>query len=156
MKRKILIELYNVFESMKNIKNVEFMYLIIKNKFKIKDEIEIFRQLSQPSDEYIEYLKELEEIAYKYAERDENGNLVRTATGIKVKDKNISLAENAVNHLKIKHKKAINEYEERQKQIEKILDEEIDIKLEKIPYDLLPKDEISGEQLEILFPIIEK
>lgn len=156
MKKKILIELYNVFESMKNIKNVEFMYLIIKNKFKIKDEIEIFRQLSQPSDEYIEYLKELEEIAYKYAERDENGNLVRTATGIKVKDKNISLAENAVNHLKIKYKKAINEYEERQKQIEKILDEEIDIKLEKIPYDLLPKDEISGEQLEILFPIIEK
>lgn len=156
MKKKILIELYNVFESMKNIKNVEFMYLIIKNKFKIKDEIEIFRQLSQPSDEYIEYLKELEEIAYKYAERDENGNLVRTATGIKVKDKNISLAENAVNHLKIKYKKAINEYEEKQKQIEKILDEEIDIKLEKIPYDLLPKDEISGEQLEILFPIIEK
>ena len=93
MKKKILIELYNVFESMKNIKNVEFMYLIIKNKFKIKDEIEIFSQLSQPSDEYIEYLKELEEIAYKYAERDENGNLVRTATGIKVKDKNISLAD---------------------------------------------------------------
>jgi predicted DNA binding protein len=155
MIKKEIIELFNVFESLKHIKDVDFMYLIIKNKQKIKDEIEAIRKISIPSEYYMNYNNEKTELIEKYCEKDEYENIINNNGVFKlIKDKTKE-AKIAFQFLDDKYKNTIEENKKQQEKVEKILNEEIEIDFIKIDLDVIPKNEVTGEQLEILMKIIK-
>lgn len=156
MTKRNLIEMYNVFESLSNIKNVEFMYPIIQNKLKIKNDVDAIKELSEPSEKYLEFLREKNKAINKYAKRDKNDNIISKNNDVLLQKDKLKEFEAVIISLEDKFKDAIKEYKKQQEKVEKILDEKIEVEFKKIDYESIPKDEVNGEQLEILFPIIKE
>lgn len=154
MIKKDLINMYNIFEQLKQIKDVKFAYTIVKNKLKIKDEITAIQQISEPSKEYFEYESKRQKLIKEYCIRDEDGN-VKMVNGFAtyIPDK-AHKAKEAVDNLIKEYIDVIKEQNKKEVEIQKILEEEIDIDFIKINFNDLPQ-EINAEQLEVLFPIID-
>ena len=121
MNKRDLVSLHNAIVALEGRQfNVKFSYFIAKNKIFIKDEIEALNEAKKPPVGFVAYDNKRVELARKYADRDQNGN-------VKIEDNNFVITENfdkfrvELEKLKEKYKDPIAEYEAQIKEFEDLL-----------------------------------
>jgi hypothetical protein len=152
IKRAELYKILSGLNELSNAKGVKFAYAVLKNKKAIEKELEILEELKKPSEKEQEFEKKREGLCIKYAKKDENGNA-------KIKDNQYIIEDN--DKLQEDFKKLVEDNKnleqekvKKQKELNSLLEEEVDIDLYKIKQDNLP-NEITANQLEKIELIIE-
>jgi hypothetical protein len=125
MKKKHLLMLYDGICSLNTKANGEFGYILAKNRSLIEDEITALKQANQPSERFAEYQRLL----------------------------SVSETVDDSKHLQDMFSDAITERKKQVEQINKLLDEEVQIDFIKIKRSDIPKD---ATHIQSLFPIIEE
>jgi len=159
MKRKELIELYKRFNEIEHINGVEFSYKMNYNKKVIKDEIELIQSSFKTPVQYTDYLQKEKELIYKYAEKDEQGQIKQNQH----ENGNISVTINEMEtfnklhtELNEQYNESINEYVKLQQEYNTFLEEDYDTsKFKNIFFELIP-DSITMKEMEILTHFIKE
>ena len=134
--------IYNVLKNVKTqSKSVKVKYVIAKLLTEIEKELDILRQVAEPSEQFKQFEEERLQLLMKYAKRDEKGNIV-----YKDSAKNFVEIESEEGHQKLKEltEKYKDAIEERKKQLEQlrntITTETMQIHLPKLSFDDLDPD----------------
>lgn len=154
--KKQILELHSALLSVGNLKGVRFSYAVAKNLSSLATEVIALQKAYTTSKEFNEYDNERIKLAEKHAERV-NGrpDLIITKDGLEkynIKDEPKFFAELKI--LQSKHETAIKNREDQLKEIDKILEEQVDIDLCKISINDIP-EEIQAKQMADLFMIVE-
>lgn len=153
MKKQDALNLFQGLNTLAGLKGVKFSYAVAKNINILKGEVESLEKSITPSEEFSEYDKKRIELAKKYAELDESGEL-------KSKDFKIIFTDEAgfkkaLAPLLEEYKDALAKRDEQMKEYAELLKEESDVQLHKLKIEDVPED-ISTEQMYVLYPIIEE
>lgn len=134
----------------------KFSYAVVKTHRLIETEILDLEKTNKPSAEYEEFEKKRQELVMKYAKKDKDGKPMTFQSGntVKAHIDDVDACNAAVEELRKKHAKAVNEQEEKNKKFEKYLEEPAETKIHTIPENLVPKD-ISSLHLHGVFEIIK-
>jgi len=138
-----------------NSKNIIFNYHLIKYKVAMKVELENIKTVTQPSPRLIEYETKRITICEKYANKDDAGKPITKDGKYIGLENNPDFQKELQEHMS-KYTDVITEYNQQQKEIAELLNKEISFNLPKIPLSIIPNNEISGSDLEIIFPLIEE
>lgn len=140
---------FEIFESRKtldrfsDVTNKSFSYAVYKNMLELDKEIEIIKNISKDSDEYLKYDKERQDICYKYCEKDINNNPLTIITNgkqsFKILDKDKETFDIEMDELKIRCSQIINEKIESVKSLQELMNKESNVKLTKISFNDLPE-----------------
>lgn len=142
-KKSDILTVYSVLEQLsKGAHQVKFSYFIAKNKKKLKDEVDLLKELALPSEKYQEYDQKRANLAKDMADRDNNGKPI-VSENTYVITENRKKFDDAVDALKNEYEEAIKEFDEKIGQYRDILKEEIDfdghaIKVEDLPEKIEP------------------
>lgn len=149
MKKRDLIKLQGALTTIEGRPfSVKFSYFVAKNKVMIKNEFAVLDGIRKPPAKYIEYDTKRAELAQKLADKEENGQP-------KIQNNNFIIVENVeefkkqLDQLKATYSETIKEFEQKQKEFETLLDEEIVFAGPKIDLKDIPK-EIEPSVLEVL------
>jgi len=143
-KRDLLYKLWGAFNVLSEQKHaIKFSYFVAKNKNILQSEIEILEKLREPSSGYKEYDQKRVDMAQRWADRDEQGN-VRTENGSFVLEKNKVKFEKEFTALKNKYKNKIDEFEKQIKDFKNMLEDKTEfyghkIKVENLPAEIEPQ-----------------
>lgn len=156
--RKKATELFNTLSTFTGVYNKTFsMYLVLNNKKLMPtiQEVQEIQKTSTPSPEYMELQKKELEIVNKYVEKDEKDNPVLVGNnGFKINPEKFDVYTAEKNELIESNKEIIDEFETLKDNVEKLINEEIEIDLLLIPFECVP-DEIGVTDLESLSTIID-
>lgn len=146
MKRKVLFNnVYPILESLKSKNNTHLQYFIIKNIKKIKEEIEIAKDLLKDED-YDEYTKKRIELCIKYSEKDDLGNAKLDKDKYVIKETEMDNFNKDMNSLQTEYQLIIQGFIKKENDV---LEEDIDIDFYKIKMENLPND-LNYNELSIL------
>jgi len=152
MKKEEVFNLYQSLDKVGHLKGVDFVYAVAKNKQILQKEWFSLNEAIKGSDDFIEHEQERIKLCEKYAKKDERGQ------SIKINNKYIfddfTSFEKEYGGLREKDKKIIEEREKQLKDFDKILKQEVSVKLFKINKKYIPK-EITGDELSSIFKIIQ-
>lgn len=157
VKREDLLKLWTLIGRLSFEKcHLRFHYTLLKMKREISSEVETINALTEPSEKIAAYEQERIKICSDKCEKNEDGTPKQTAQGnFVIKDELQKEFETEISALKEKHLEAIKEAEQRNRDFQKLIDEEIDIDLPSIAMSVMP-EEIVGADLEVLLPFIEE
>lgn len=143
-----------------------FTYSVTKNKQVVVPEAKAIRAAMEPGEDYLKYLKALEELNVKLANKDPKGVPMKFQTGpgrfvydipgLGVDD---SPYGKRIATLKEEHKKALEEQEKKEKEDVEFLGEEVSLDLITIRINRVPKDvsqEVMDGLIFMLKPVSEK
>jgi hypothetical protein len=140
MKKRDLIKLQGALTTIEGRTfTIKFSYFIAKNKIMIKNEFDVLNEVRKPSAEYIEYDTVRAELANRLADRTEDGKP-------KIENNNFIIVENVdefkteMDKLKYKYAKAIEDFEQKQKDFEALLEEEFEYQGPKIDFKDIPQN----------------
>jgi len=149
MKKRDLLKLNGALTSIEGRPfSVKFSYFIAKNKVMIKNEFNILEEIRKPSEKYMEYDRKRAELASELADRDDKGQP-------KIENNNFVIIENfdkfkeMLESMKKTYSKAIKEQEQKMKDFEALLNENIDYCGPKIDFKDIPET-IEPSVLEVL------
>jgi len=151
-----LKDIHNGIVSCQDLPGVKFSYAMAKNKKKIEGESANFQEAMKMSEEYQKYDKERITLAEKHSKKDKDGNPI-TITNIQgaksfdIIDMDKFEKDFAV--IKGKNKEVLNKRVKQMEEFEKLMDEEVKIKLTTVKIDDLPQ-EITTKQIEALNELI--
>ena len=154
MKKRELFSLMSGFEMVKGLRGIKFAYARLKNKKLISDEIKVFEDLLKPSDGFLEYDKKRIELCVKYSKKDEKGKSIIENNSYAGLTDNKEF-EKELGQLKEEYKEVMDERLKLLEEYNKMLEEEIELNFHKILLEDIPTD-ITGQQLELLMPIIKE
>jgi hypothetical protein len=157
MKREKIVELYNVLFKLHEDKISRKAALwVLKNLKKLKDEVELIQEVARPSEEFIEFEKKRFNIIVDKADKDESGNPILERDSLGRQQFRIinKLTRNEIQRdietLSEKYKDVIDLQMKKEKELQSLLQEEIDLPtLSKINFDDLP-DNISPKELDVI------
>ena len=88
-KKSDIMKVYAVLEQMsKGVHPIKFSYFVAKNKKKLKDEVELLKELALPSEKFQEYDVRRAELAKSLADYDSSGRpIIRDNTYVIIKNK---------------------------------------------------------------------
>ena len=121
MKNSEFVELFNGLAAVQQLKGVKFGLLVSKNVRTIQKELDYLEDASKQSYEFVALSVQMNQL---------------------MNDKN----EKEVKALEKKNAKLIQERKDQLAELEKLMEEEVELELLEIPEDCLPED-ISGEQI---------
>lgn len=146
MKRKIMFNsVYPVLESLKSKNNTYLQYFIIKNTKKIKEELDIAKDLLK-DEEYDNYTKKRIELCEKYSDRDENNKPKLNNNSYVISEENTNKFNSEISTLQNEYQLIIEGFIKKENEV---LEEDIKIDFYKIKLDNLPKD-LSNNDLAVL------
>jgi uncharacterized protein YoxC len=160
VKRLDLIRLANGLEPLKKVENINVAYSISKNLNSLKGEIESIQAAVKGTEEkQQEILKDFNKdrmaIIDKHGKKDQEGKLITDEKGNgSVEESDVKVFENKINKLTKKYKKEIDLVNEKNKEINSFLDEDVKIEVFKIKIKDLPSD-TSFERLDSIKEIIQ-
>ena len=150
--RKQIIELFNALSQASMIGNAKFKYAALKNLRTIDSEIETLRSIEKDiAGTIAEYNDRQNDIIKQYGTAQPDGNIAVTKDS-----ENYEATTKAIEDLKVEYKEALNEFEQKQADYIKLLEEEIefDFKLHEVIIDNVP-DEFGYIKLFMDFNIIK-
>ena len=154
--REKLIEMYGVFERLAKDKcSVKFHYTVLKNKRLIQPEIDSIREVNEPHPKYQEFEKKRMELCHSFTEKDENGKSKIENNNFIIPQESREEFDKQMNDLKTEYQEMFDNMDEKQKEFENLLKEDVEIELITIPMSIIPK-ELTGQEVEVLFDIIEE
>lgn len=139
MKKKELLSLYEALAKVEGRQfTVKFSYFIAKNKVLLKDEFAALEEAKRPSIEYTAYDTKRAELAHQFADREDNGQP-------KIENNNFIIIEKvdefkeALDKLKEENEETIEAHNQKLKDFEALLDEEVEFKGPKIDLKDVPQ-----------------
>lgn len=140
-----------------NLKGSKLGYALSKNKRKCKGEAEDLDEAKKASDEYIDFNNQRIEIAKELCRRDPNGKLLthpapNGMTSYDIEDE--EAYQKKLKALEDNFKSVIDQYDKQQKEYRELLKQPSDIELHLIDFELIPEDEASSAQMDVLFYMI--
>lgn len=129
--------------------NIKFSYFLAKTKIAIKEEATALEDLAKPSEAFIEYDQKRTRLAQRLADKNEDGT-IRVNNNNFVITKNLELFQEEMESLRDLHKDAIQGRKDQIKQLNDMLEEDIEIEgLQIIEYKDIP-EEIEANVIELL------
>jgi len=159
-KRKRLLDLYKTLNKIKGQKDKTFgLYILINEKrlITIIQEIDEMRKISFAT-ERIQQLQQQElDILLKYVEKDENDKpIMFSANQYKIlEDKREDYKKESQNFYEI-NKFELEDYQSQVNHVNELLEEEIEVDLLEIPFEVVPKEMDLRDELAILFDLLKK
>lgn len=154
--RKELLELNNSLKKVTHIPGVKFAYIIAKNIHSIEGEIRSIVKTDEAGPEYQEFENERIQLASEHSKKQDNGRpetiMINGVEEFNIK--NVPAFEKEYNKLKEKYAEVIVKREEQLKEINKFLEEEIEVELYTIKIEDVPSS-INGDQLNGIYIIID-
>jgi len=142
-KKSDIMKVYSVLEQMsRGTHQIKFSYFIAKNKKKLKDEVELLKELAVPSEKFQEYDVRRAELAKSLADCDSAGRpIIRDNTYVIVKNK--EKFDKQIDALKEQYEDAIKEFDEKIGAYKEILKEEMEfdghaIRIQDLPEKIEP------------------
>ena len=129
MKNGEFVELFNGLAAVQQLKGVKFGLLVSKNVRTIQEELNFLEEASKPAQEFIDL-------------------------SVKINQLMNEKKQDEVKTLEEENAKVIQERKDQLAEVEKLMQEEVEIELLPIPENCLPAD-ISGEQIINIDKIIE-
>jgi hypothetical protein len=162
MKKKDLVSLFNGLATVSGLIGVKFAYACNKNRSLIFNEVNSINQTLTPSQEFSDYENKRLELGKKYAKKDTKGEPMAEDKIINGKKENVFIFEPADRkifdaELAILQAESKGAIDGRQKQIDeynKLLEEDTDVQLFRIPITDVPQD-ITVEQLQGIYMLIQ-
>jgi len=149
MKNRDMITLFQQLTTLEGRKfSVKFSYFVAKNKVMIKEEYGALDEARKPDPIYTEYDSKRAALAHELADKDTNGQ-PKIENGNFVIIENFEKFKKSLDELKEQYAEAIKEQEQRIKDFEALLDEEIEYKGPKIDLKDIP-EQVEPSVLEIL------
>lgn len=165
MKLKVKLnnrELIDFFDAMKKISETEknkkmFTNALIYNEEKLKADVNSVLGCAIPSPEYSEYEKKRGDLIEKYAERDEDGNMVvdETSRLIKIKIESYKEAKEKFDSLAKEYSGIIQKRQKDLQEYYDLLDEEVEIEIKQVSIDYFP-DYINKVMMRALKPMVKE
>ena len=156
--RKKAVEIHNMLSGFKGTYNKTFsMYLILNTK-KLKpviQEIQDIQESSKPSGKFLELQQQELALVNEYVDKDKNGNPITVGeNGFKIRENDIDIYNSKKNALMDDNKDIIDEFEALKDNVDKLVNEEVEVDFILIPFDCIP-EEIGVTELEVLSTIVE-
>lgn len=159
MTRQEALALWEILKALGSRKfSIKFSYAIAKTAGKLEDEVKAISRAAQDIPDKVKNFEDArQELAKSYARRDESGNPMRTVSsnGNRVWDidpGDIEEFQSDLNALKEDMAEEWKAVEDRQKDLEDMLDEEIEVKFHRVQERFWP-DEIEPAYLQALEPM---
>ena len=147
--------LYDTICKLSNItSHPKFAYAMVKNKQLIEPEYKAILSLYIYGDKYKKYDKERLKLIDKYGSRDSSNELIITNGSVMFSNENLTKFENEISILKNEYTEVLTQVETINSEVNKILNETIDINIHKINIDYVP-DQIKIGDMEILEVLID-
>lgn len=153
MKKSKILELSRALNGVGRLSGVAFSYAVAKNIRLIQPEIEALQKAIEPSKEFSEYDQEREKLAIKHAKKDEKGNPVIENNQYVLEDK--EAFDKEFEKLKEKNKEVLAGRTKQAEDFDKLLLEEVEVKLYKVKLENIPK-EITTAEMNSILDIIEE
>lgn len=154
--KKQLIKFWNTIEGIAFVDfNRKFSYCIVRNKMKIKDEINALAEAQKPSEEFVNYENNRLGLCEQFCERQEDGKPMYSNKNYVFSAENKSILDSKMDVLTKENEDVINTHNEQMKQIVSILEEEIDVDFYQISIDDFP-DTITPDALETLSCLVKE
>lgn len=139
---------------------VKFAYGLAKNRKLIEAEVAALKEASKPTPEFLEFEAKRQKLCERYAVKKENGAPMTVdyggGSGIyiiePIKQKEF---DRELDALKTENEEVIDDQEKRNKQVEEILKDEVDIEFCKMKLDAFP-EEMEVAVISLLYPLIEE
>lgn len=147
---------------------VKFQYAVQKNLQKLKEEIESLKKANQYLPEYLEYDKKRIELCEKHANKDDRGKAKKIKVGrtemYDLLDENGNQkAEFTQDYdaLQESHAPALKAREEQLVLYNKLLEEEVEMDIYKVPLSYFPEDVVGSEEnkknlFKLLLPMVKE
>ena len=132
------IEIMNILEKLNSFTgehNKYFIYHVSKVKSELEKEKNAIIEMSKPSMEFIKYEKERQKIILKHVEMKE-GVPVEVDGFYKIQQNKEDICKEELNILLDKYKTIVNKRQEEIKELERILEEQVDLSITLIPLTL--------------------
>lgn len=137
-----------------NIKvNKWFSYVVMVNQKQLKDKAKAIIDISKPKKEYLEYNEKRTDILNTYGERDDLGKIITLNDSIKIRKNDIDECLLKLKELDVNYKEAIDERNNNLEEYYELLETEIDVDIETVPFKYVP-DNISISELKTLNKMI--
>ena len=154
LKRFEIMDILDKLESFKGEQNKYFVYHVSKIKTSLEAERKAIIEMSKPSDEYIQFERERQSIILKFSEKNEKGLPVEVNQRYKIQQNKELECQEAINEIINKYKEAIDRRKKEINELERILEEYVEVDIPLIPFAHLP-DFVEQSVIDILFPIID-
>jgi len=157
MKKCELEGMLSALQNVRRHKGPKFTVWVARNSELIKKELELLNEGKKPSEEYLEYEQKRAMLAIEHSNKDEAGNakLVKVNEELSKYDIiDIFAFEKAFAEVTDKYSQAIEDFKKQSAEYDKMMQEESEIVLNKISFDLLPED-IDGFETEGIVSLIE-
>jgi hypothetical protein len=134
--------------------SVKFHYSVNKNKKLLEPEVKSLEEAKKPTERFLEWEKKRLEICKELAEKDEAGQPVLVpvngTTVFKFSDENRSLFEQKISAVRDEYEDAIKDFQDKERQFDELLREEVEIELHLIPLSAVPDTlSLTGPQTEV-------
>ena len=133
--------------------NKWFSYTKMVNEDELENKAKAIIEISKPKEDYLRYMNERTDILNKYAQRDDDGNVITLNDNVKIDKYKVKECQNELNDLDVKYKDAIEERNKNLDEYYKILETEIEVNIETVPFEYVPEN-ISVQDLKSLKKMI--
>ena len=133
--------------------NKWFSYTKMVNEDELENKAKAIIEISKPKEDYLSYMNERTDIINKYAQRDDEGNVITLNDNVKIGKDKVKECQEELNNLDTKYKDAIEERNKNLDEYYKILETEIEVNIETVPFDYVPEN-ISVQDLKSLKKMI--
>ena len=154
MKRSEVIALYRALNNLGRLSGVKFAYAVNRNIKQLQTEIDAVQKAIEPTSEFSAFEKERVKVAEEYAEKDGKGK-PKVENGQYVFGDKLDEYQKRYDKLIEEHKPAVDAREKQIEDVNKLLDEEVEVNLYKIPLASVPEGITTAEMNKIM-PIIDE
>lgn len=153
-----VILMYNTFSEVKEKFTKELTYAISYTKRSIQNEATALLDAMTPSDSYVKYETQRNEIVTKYAKKNDDGSTMTSmnGAGVIIEPINLPKVKTELDALNTEYADIIKQRDEDVKSFKNILNETIEIEVETVSWGSIPSEGISDVLMDALIPIITK
>ncbi|MFW6219497.1 MAG: hypothetical protein ACOCZ5_01260 [bacterium] len=133
--------------------NKWFSYTKMVNEDELENKAKAIIEISKPKKEYLDYMKDRTDILNKYGDRDDDGNIITLNDSVKIDKNKVKDCQKELNDLDNRYKEVIEDRNKNLEEYYNLLDTEIDINIETVPFEYVPET-ISVQDLKSLKKMI--
>jgi hypothetical protein len=152
IKLQKLNELYASIEANSPFTGVKIAYAVAKNKKIIKDLLEPISEVGAPSPEYSKFDAERVKLCTEHAKKDANGSPVVVGSKYIMMDQKAFDA--AFTELKEQFAVVIEKREQQGKEIDDLLNSEVEVTFHSVPEEILESSSLNSNQIAVLLEMI--
>jgi DNA-binding transcriptional ArsR family regulator len=134
----------------------KFSYAILTNLAVLESLIEIIKKVSDPSEDFKKYDIERVELAKKYSEKGGDGQPIVENNSYKLVGDGLTKFNEEFEKFKRLNKDTLDKRVKQLKEVEELLQEDVEVTLQKVKLEILPEEGLTPAMLKIMNVILEK